>query len=78
MQKRKKGQPHKGWKAATRKSHRSVDPALKLQRQEARRCTCDATGSGEGHALWCSAEIFDRIPRRMTAERALNWLSENR
>lgn len=78
MQKRKPGQPHKGWKGSARKSHQHIDPAIQLQRQEERLCTCEAVGSGEEHADWCVAEAFNRIPKTMTAERALEWIKDNR
>lgn len=51
-----------------------LDPAIKLQRAEERACQCGAAGSGEGHADWCQAERFDRIPRRMGAKAALKHL----
>lgn len=50
------------------------DPAIILQRAEEKLCGCGAAGSGEGHADWCQAEKFDRIPRRMTAADALKHL----
>lgn len=53
---------------------KKLDPAIILQNKEERLCDCGAAGSGESHCDWCPAEKFDRIPRRMTAEKALDWL----
>lgn len=52
-----------------------LDPAIKLQRMEERRCECGAAGSGEGHTDWCKAAVFDRIPKKMDAAQALVWLA---
>ncbi len=51
-----------------------LDPAIKLQRAEERLCKCGAAGSGEGHADWCAAKKFDRIPKNMSAASALKRL----
>lgn len=58
-----------------------LDPSTKLQqKKEERVCECGAAGSGEGHAGWCKAEKFNRIPRTMSATKALRWIQthENR
>ena len=50
---------------------RPLDPAIKLQRMEARQCWCGGADSGEGHADECDAKKFDRIPQNMGAAKAL-------
>jgi hypothetical protein len=50
---------------------KALDPAIKLQRMEERLCQCGAAGSGESHVPECPASKFDRIPRKMTAAKAL-------
>lgn len=51
-----------------------LDPATKFQRAEERLCECGAVGSGEGHADWCKAKKFDRIPKNMSAASACKRL----
>jgi len=51
-----------------------MDAAIRLQRHEERLCECGAAGSGEGHAGWCKAAKFARIPNDMSAADALKRL----